>query len=152
MFKTCPAAALAWSHAYNASADAAPDTALHDPARNVKPVGTPRCKIACTTVHAEGKKARSSLADRTAASKNLRRLPLCAGPRATLPRQLTPPAAHARAADAVAIAPGAAACRAPSLDIAGSPASSANAGPRAGTLHRNRGRANAPARTAVHSP
>lgn len=87
-----------------------------------------------------------------AASKNLLRTPLCAGPRATLPRQLTPFAAHAVAADGVATAPAAAVCRSPSRDTAGSPASSANAGPHAGTLHRNNASADATARTAVHSP
>src|SRR5437773_1757349 len=48
MFKRCLAAALAWSHAHNACADAAPGNAPHDPARDAKPIGTPRCKSACT--------------------------------------------------------------------------------------------------------
>jgi hypothetical protein len=152
MFKTCPAAALASSRAHHADADAVLDNVLHDPARDAKPSGIPHCKSACTIVHAEWKIARSSLADRRAASKNLHGPALCAGPRPTPPRQLTPPAAHAAVADDVATAPVAAVCRAPSLDIAGSPASSANAGPRAGTLHCNTGIANDPARTAVHSP
>ena len=148
MFTTCPAAALASSHAHNVADDDALDNALRDRARDAKPSGTPHCKNACSTVHMEWKKARSSLADRRADSKTLCRSPLCAGPRATLSRQLTP----AAAADGVATAPVAAVCRSPSLDSAGSPASSTNAGPHAGTLHCNSGIANAWARTAVHSP
>ena len=152
MLTTCPAAALACSHVHSASAAAAPDTVFHDPARNVKPVGTPRCKIACTIVHAEGKITRSSRADCMARSKILHGPALCAGPRATLSRQLTPFAVHATAADGVVTAPGAAVCRSRSPDTAGSRASSANAGPHAGTFHCNSEIANAPARTAVHSP
>src|SRR5438128_7484632 len=63
MLTTCPAAALASSHVHNACADAAPGNALHDPARDVTPVGTPNCKIACTNVHGEWQKARSNPAD-----------------------------------------------------------------------------------------
>jgi hypothetical protein len=148
MFTTYPAATLASSHVHSVADDDALDNALRDPARDVKPSGTPHCKNVCMTVHAEWKKARSSLADRRTDSKNLHRSPLCAGPRATLSRQLTP----AAAADGVATAPVAAVCRSPSLDTAGSPASTANAGPRAGTLRRNNASANAAARTAVHSP
>jgi len=151
MLTMCPAAALASSHAHNAAAAAVRDNAPRDPAPDAKPNGTPRCKIACTSVHAESKKARSSRADRTAASKNLRRLPVCAGPRATRPRQLTP-AAHAAAADAVAPVPGAAVCRSPLLDSVGSPASSANAELLADMPRCNNALANAAARTAVHSP
>ncbi len=53
MFKRCPATALAWSHAYNADADAAPDSVIPDPARDAKPVGIPGCKNAGTNVHEE---------------------------------------------------------------------------------------------------
>ncbi len=148
----CPATAFASSHAHNAGADDALDNALRDPTLDAKPNGTPHCKNACTTVHAEWKKARSRLADRTAASQNLRRLPQCAGPRATLPRQLTLFAAHAAAADGVATAPVAAVYRSPSRDTAGSPASIANAGPLADMLRCKNATANAPARTAVHNP
>src|SRR5437588_12988196 len=59
MFKRCPAAALAWSHAHNACADAAPGNALRDPARDVTPIGTPHCKNACTNVHAVLRQDRS---------------------------------------------------------------------------------------------
>jgi hypothetical protein len=53
MFKRCPAVALAASRADNACVVAAPDTALRGPGRDVTPIGTPHCKIACTNVHAE---------------------------------------------------------------------------------------------------
>jgi hypothetical protein len=152
MVTTYLAAVLASSHADNVADDAALDNAIHDPARDAKPSGTPHCKTACTIVHAEWRKARNNQAERTAIPKILPAPTQCAGPRAARPRQLTPPAPHATAADGVATAPVAVVCRSPSLDIAGSPASSANAGPRAGTLHCNSGIANAQARTAVHSP
>jgi hypothetical protein len=53
MFKRCPATALAWSHAHNADADAAPESVIPDPARDAKPVGIPGCKNAGTNVHDE---------------------------------------------------------------------------------------------------
>ena len=53
MLTRCPAAALASSRAHNACADAAPDSAIPDPARDAKPSGTPHCKNACSNVHAE---------------------------------------------------------------------------------------------------
>jgi hypothetical protein len=152
MFTTYPAAAHASSHVHNVADDDALDNAPRDPARDATPSGIPHCKNACTIVHAEWKRARSSLADRMAVSKILHGPALCAGPRATLPRQLTPFAAHAVAADGVVTAPGAAVCRSPSLDTAGSPASIATAGPLADTLHRNTAIANAVTRTAGHSP
>ncbi len=53
MFKTCPAATLAWSPVHNADADDAPDNAQRDPARDAKPIGMPRYRSACTNVHME---------------------------------------------------------------------------------------------------
>ena len=49
--EAAPAAALASSHTHNADADAAPDSAPRDPARDAKPSGTPHCKNAGTNVH-----------------------------------------------------------------------------------------------------
>jgi predicted component of type VI protein secretion system len=152
MLTTCPAAALAWSHAHNACADAALDNAIHDPARDVTPVGTPHCKIACTNVHGEWRKARSNPADRTAAPKNLRASGLCAGPRTANPRQLTPLAARAPALDIASTVRIAVACRSRSRDTADSPASTANGEPRGDILHCNSAIVDVVARTAVHSP
>jgi hypothetical protein len=50
---TCPAAALPSSRAHNACADAAPDSAIPDPARDAKPSGIPGYKNACSNVYAE---------------------------------------------------------------------------------------------------
>src|SRR5271166_1914287 len=51
MLTTCPMVGLARSHVHQVAVAAALDNALHDPARDAKPVGTPRCKNACTNVH-----------------------------------------------------------------------------------------------------
>src|SRR5471030_1292323 len=47
MFKKCPAAALASSHAHNGADDDAPGSALRGPAPDATPSGTPHCKNAC---------------------------------------------------------------------------------------------------------
>src|SRR5438309_9512484 len=106
MLTTCPAAALACSLVHNACADAAPDNVLRDPARDVKPVGTRCCKNACTNVHTAARKVRSNRADGTAGPKIFLRWVVCAGPRATAPRQLTPLAARSAVADYADFVPG----------------------------------------------
>jgi hypothetical protein len=137
MLTTCPATALASSRAHHAADADAPDNAPRDPARNAKPVGTRRCKNACTIVHAEWRKARNNQAERTAIPKNLPAPTQCAGPRAANPRQLTLLAAHAFALDSVSTARAAAACHSRSRDTAGLLATAANGEPRGDTLHRN---------------
>ena len=129
MFTRCPAAALAWSRAHNACAAAAPDSAPRDPARDAKPVGIPGCKNACTNVHGEDRKVRSNPADDTARPKNLRRAVVCAGPRAAPPRQLTPLAVHAAAADDAVTVRAAAPCPDRSRDTAGSLSNAASVAP-----------------------
>jgi hypothetical protein len=52
MLKKCPDADSDLSLVQNASAGAAPDNALRDPARDVTPSGTPHCKNAGTNVRA----------------------------------------------------------------------------------------------------
>src|SRR4051794_19913147 len=95
----CQAAAHAASRAHHADADAGRDSAPPDPARDVTPSGTPRCKNAGTNVHAGHGNGRSNPAVRTAALENLRSRLLGAGPRTTTLRQLTRLAARVVAAD-----------------------------------------------------
>lgn len=156
MLTTCSAAAPAWSGAHHAAAAVAPDTALHDPARDVTPSGTPHCKNAGTNVHGELRNARSNPADHRAASQNLRTQALGAGPRAANPRQLTHPATprtvHAPARDTADSVPADVLGLSRSPDTAGSPANDANAAPLVDTLHCNNAFADAADRTAVHSP
>ena len=146
---TCPAAALASSRAHNACADAAPDSAFPDPARDAKPVGIPGCKNACANAHGEGRKVRSNPADGTARRKNLRPKAVGAGPRATNPRQLTPLSVRASAADGAVTVRAAAPCHDRSRDISGSPSNAASVAPSVDMLHCKNGIANAEARTAV---
>jgi hypothetical protein len=150
MLTTCPAARLASSRAHHADADAAPDNAPHDPARDVTPVGMPHCKNACTNVHGKRRRARSNLADRTAEPKKLHARTLRAGPRAANPRQLTP--ADAGVADTDDSAPAAARAHDPWPDNAGSTASAASYEPLGNMLHCNNALADAAARTAARSP
>ena len=65
-------AAHARSHVPNASADAATDSAPHDPTRDVTPVGRPNYRIACTIVHRRSGKAHNNPVDRRAAWQNHR--------------------------------------------------------------------------------
>ena len=74
---------------------------------------------------------------------------LGAGPRATLPRQLTPFAVHDTAADTADFGPAAARVLNRWPDNAGSLDDSANAGPLADTMHCNTVFGDAAARTAV---
>ena len=150
MFKRCPADVLASSHAHNACVDAAPDTALHDPARDAKPVGTRCCKNACTNVHGEAQKTHNNPGEHTAGSQNFPPLALGAGPRTALLRQLTLLGrAHPVVADTVAIVPGGVGVPFRWRDIAGLPSVVATAWPPADTLRCNNGFAAAAARTAV---
>jgi hypothetical protein len=99
MFMMCSAVSVACSAASAAADDDAGACGSPDPARAVKPAGTPGCKNACTGVHGGRRKARNSPVDRTAAPKNPPAPSHCAGPRAAGPRQLTLHAAHDSAAD-----------------------------------------------------
>jgi hypothetical protein len=152
MLTMCPAAALASSRARAASADAAPGNVPRDPARDAKPSGKLRCKNAGTNVHAGLGIVRSIPVVRIAASKNLHSLMLGAGPRPANPRQLTPFAARAAAADTAA--PGRAVAHVQNrwLDNADSPADAASAEPLADNLRCNNVLADAAARTAVRIP
>src|SRR5580658_10568419 len=96
MVTKCSAVLVACSAASAAAGDDAGACGSPDPARAVRPVGTPRCKNACTDVHGQRRIVRNSPVDRTAAPKNPQAPPQCAGPR---PRQLTPLAAGGSAAD-----------------------------------------------------
>src|ERR1022692_1376401 len=149
MFKRCPAAALASSHAHNACADAALDSVIPDPGRDAKPIGIPGCKNACANVHGEGRIVRSNPADGTADPKNLRLGAVCAGPRAAHPRQLTPLSVHAAAADGADFVLGDGRGHSRLPDTSGWHANAANAGPSAYRLHYSNEIANAAARTAV---
>jgi len=174
MLRTCPAAALLSSHAHNACADAAPDSVLPDPVRDVKPSDTRCCKNTCTTVHAAGRKPHSNPVDGTTEPKNLRLAAVCAGPRAAPPRQLTPlvarvaslsllhwsrncmpprqptpPVARAAAADNAAAVLGDGRGHSRSPDTVGWPANAASDAPLADRTHWNNGNANAAARTAA---
>ena len=151
MLTTCSAAARAWSCAHNAVAAVAPNTAPRDPARDVTPSGTPRCKNAGTNVHGESRKARSNPVDRIAVSQNLRTQALGAGPRAAHSRQLTRLAARAAARDTAGSVPAGVLGQASSLDTAGSPGVAASAAPLVDMRHCNNALANAAARTAVRS-
>jgi hypothetical protein len=91
MIKKCPAASLAASFHLDEGGDDVLGTVLRDQALDAKPIGTRRCKIACTNVHVGRGNARNSRAFRSDASKNLRSARLGAGPRATIPPQLTSP-------------------------------------------------------------
>ena len=115
------------SHASNRRAADVPASALRDPARDVTPAGTPRCKNAGTHVREQGGKARNNPAVRTAAAQNLRAQTLGAGPRAAIPRQLTWLGARAAARDSAG--PAAAAAHGPARwsGSAGSTASAATA-------------------------
>ena len=149
MFTTCLAVAYAWSHAHNACADAAPDSALRDPPRDVTPSGTPHCKNACSNVNGEGRKARSNQAECTPGPKNLPAPKHCAGPRAATLRQLTPLVAGAHALDVAWTVRVGVACRSRSRDTAGSPATAARSEPPGHTLHCNSAFLDAAARTAA---
>lgn len=156
MLMTCPAAALASPLARAAAADDEPNNALPDPARDATPIGRPRCKIAGTIGRAKERKPRSIPAERNDARQNLPPRPLCAGPRAPLRRQLTPLAAHTLvhgpAADTAATALAAVPCHSPSRDNAGSLDAAASDRPPDDRRRCNNATANAPARTAVHTP
>ena len=152
MFKTCPAAALASSRARHADADAGRGSAIPGPARDAKPIGTPRCKNADTNVHAGHGNVRSNQAVRTAALKNFRSLMLGAGPRATAPRQLTRFAVRVVAVDTADFDPADAPDPGRSPDNAGSPADAASAEPLPDNLRCNSVLADAAARTAVRIP
>ena len=86
---TCPAAAFPSSRAHNACDDAAPDSVIPDPARDVQSqTAFQAYKNACAEMLVgKGEKVRSNPADGTARLKNLRPGAICAGPRAAYPRQ-----------------------------------------------------------------
>src|SRR5204862_686003 len=117
--------------------DDAPGTAIPDPARAAKPVGTPGCKNAGTNVHARSRTSRSSPAEHSAELENLRLPTLSAGPRAATLRQLRLRRVPAAATDSAAVVPGDGPGPSRSLDSAGWPADAASVGPLADMLHCN---------------
>jgi hypothetical protein len=131
--------ALSGVHA--ASADAAADIVLPDPARDATPNGRPHCKNADRNAQFAPRTRRNNPADRTSAPQIFRTHTLGAYPRAPPPRQLT--WARVGLAGNVDAVRAAAPAREHWPDNAGSPSRDANAWRRLRTPHCNNGFADA---------
>jgi hypothetical protein len=149
--RTCPVADRAGTAVAVANADDVAGTAPRDRAHAVTPGGTPRCKNADRRVPRARRRSRNSLADHTAARKNLRRNPLGAGPPAPPPRRTPQRSVRAAVADNAAAARGVAPGRADWPDSVGWHATAATAARLADRHYCNNVLADGQARTAVRT-